>query len=131
MTRPRTKAAEVDLYCDLSHRITETKCALYLSAGNETCMRCADRLHLRKPKIDKGDLGEFTATPILRFYLTATTGKPGVEERALKMFTRSYTPPTQQERFQKAGKAITAPIEKKREPCKMLRKKRDLAWESN
>lgn len=125
MTRPRTTSREVELYCDLSHRITEAKCALYLTTGTGTCLLCAERLHRRKPKIDKGDLGEFTATPILRFYLTATTGKPGIEERALKMFARSYTPPTQQQRFEKIGKSIFLPPP---EPEEEVKPSGPVAW---
>jgi hypothetical protein len=73
-------------------------------------------IKLRK-QIDAGHGMGYESTPILRIYLTATTGKPGFPEDLQRLFRkdRVWTPATKEERFARVKKwlDVEAPISRK------------------
>lgn len=109
-------------FCALSCRITAAKCWLYLSSGNSTCRGCHQKLIRLRRRVERGEFSPKKA-PIIGFYLTATTGQPGIEEdvKRFDRHRRDFRPAAgwvpmaaQQKAFEKAEKKLyQAPKEEK------------------
>lgn len=93
-----------DFYCTLSCRITDAQCYLYLASRADSCVKCLQKLMRLRHRIDKGAFAGSNA-PIIGFYLTAMTGRPGITDE-VQQFNRKRA-----QEF-RAAKAFTPPRHK-------------------
>jgi hypothetical protein len=117
-------AAE-DFTCALSANITEAKCYLYLVSRSPSCCGCLQKLARVRMSVLAGEFSDLEKAPILRFFLTALTGMPGVSEEVQRLRNRKnfrlatgWIPPSAKDKIGRKLKSALRRIEPQAEPEK-------------